>query len=61
MEFAAKTIQQSNDLIVLESNCRFKKLSDSNGYNTIKPENFEAAILKYAIHSNFSICFLFTG
>ena len=33
---SVKTIQQSNDLIGLESNCRLKKLTDSNAHNTIK-------------------------
>ena len=52
---SVKTIKQCNDLIGLESNCRLKKLTDSNAHNTIKRKYFESAILKYAIHSDFSL------
>ena len=41
---SVKTIQQSNDLIGLGSNCRLKKLTDSNAHNTIKRQYFESAI-----------------
>ena len=50
-----KTIQQSNDLIGLESNCRLKKLTDSNAHNTMKQKYFKSAILKYGIHSDFNL------
>ena len=50
-----KAIQQSNDLIGLGSNCRLKKLTDSNAHNTIKRKYFESAILKYEIYSDFSL------
>ena len=52
---SVKTIRQSNDLIGLGSNCRLKKLTDSNAHNTIKRKYFESAILKYAIYSDFSL------
>ena len=52
---SVKTIQQSNDLIGLESNCRLKKLTYSNTHNTLKQKYFEYAILKYAIHCSFSL------
>ena len=52
---SVKTIKKSNDLIGLGSNCRLKKLTDSNAHKTIKRKYFESAILKYAIHSDFSL------
>ena len=52
---SVKTIQQSNDLIGLESNFWLKKLTNSNGHNAIKWKYFDSAILKYAIHSDFSL------
>ena len=57
-----KTIQQSNDLIGLGTNCRLEKLTDSNVHNTIKRKYFKSTILKYAIHSDFNLYnFLFPG
>ena len=32
-------------------------MTDSNAYNTIKRKYFESAILKYALHSDFSLSF----
>ena len=52
---SVKTIQQSNDLIGLGSNCRLKKLTDSNAHNIIKRKYFETAILKNAIRSDFNL------
>ena len=52
---SVKTIQQSNDWIGLESNCRLKKLTDSNTHNAIKRKYFKTTILKYAIHSTESL------
>ena len=43
---SVKKIQQSNDLISLGSNCRYKKLTDLNVHNTIKRKYFESTILK---------------
>ena len=57
---SVKTIQQSNDLTGLKSNCRLKKLIDSNAHNTIKRKYFESAILKYTIHRSFNQSFLFS-
>ena len=57
---SVKTIQQSYDLIGLESYYQLKKLTDLNAHNTIKRKYFESAILKYAIYRNLNQSFLFT-